>query len=242
MTAVDTRLLEVAEPKPGWHGRFFDSEAMSFAYYQIDAGASLHEHSHPNEEVWHVLSGLLEISIGAATHRAGPGIAALVPPNTAHSVRALEASSVIVVDTPLRSAVGGGKRAALAIALEPVDEDAIRFSIENVGATPATLRRISIETGVAAKLPAPVKTEIGDDLPERLPLAAGAVHSGRHWFAPLTTEQRRATHDGEAVFYVRGVVLYDDADGICHHTTFCRALDASGRLVAPDSPGYNYGD
>jgi unsaturated pyranuronate lyase len=242
MTLVDAHTLPTREPKPGWHGRFFDSQAMSFAYYQIDAGASLHEHSHPNEEVWHVLSGALEITIGAETHRAGPGAAALVPPNTAHSVRALQTSSVIVVDTPLRGAVGGGGRAALTVALEPAGEDAIKFVIENVGATSALLRRVSIEAAVAATLPAPVRTEITGELPERVPLEAGAVHSGTHWFTTLTAEQRRAVRDAEMVFYVRGVVLYDDAAGECHHTTFCRTLDASGRLVAPASPGYNYGD
>ena len=68
------------------------------------------------------------------------------------------------------------------------------------------------------------------------------MHSGTHFFAPLTSEQRRAVREGAAVFYVRGVILYDDADGVCHHTTFCRMLDTDGRYVAPDRPGYNYGD
>ena len=242
MSLIDTPSLPSSDPKPGWHGRFFDSEAMSFAYYQIDAGASLHEHSHPNEEVWHVLSGELQITIGAETHRAGPGAAALVPPNTAHSVRALQTSSVIVVDTPLRGAIGGSGRAALAIALEPAGEDTIAFAVENVGATPAVLRHMSIESAVTATLPPPVRTEIGAERPEHVPVAPGAAHRGRHSFTPLTAEQRRAVRDAELVFFVRGVVLYDDADGVCHHTTFCRTLDATGRLVPPAGPGYNYGD
>jgi len=242
LSLVDTNSLPTAEPKPGWHGRFFDSEAMSFAYYRIDAGAALPEHSHPNEEVWHVVSGLLELTVGAETHRAGPGMAALVPPNTAHSVRALETSSVIVVDTPRRGAVGGGARAALTIELAPAGDDAVAFRIENVGAGPGTLRRVEIEAAIASELPAPVRAEIGTALPERLPLAGGGVHRGTHFFAPLTSQQRRAVRDGSAVFYVRGVILYDDADGVCHHTTFCRTLDADGRYAAPDRPGYNYGD
>jgi hypothetical protein len=51
MALIDTRKLSEREPKPGWHGRLFGSESMTFAHYAIDAGASLHEHSHPNEEV-----------------------------------------------------------------------------------------------------------------------------------------------------------------------------------------------
>jgi quercetin dioxygenase-like cupin family protein len=122
MPIIDTRTLSSREPKPGWHGRFFESAEMTFAYYAIDAGASLHEHSHPNEEVWNVLSGELEITIGADEHRLGPGAAAIVPPNTAHSVRSLTASIVIVVDQGVRTGVGGGERAALSIELRaPAD-------------------------------------------------------------------------------------------------------------------------
>lgn len=115
MALIDTRELSEREPKPGWHGRFFDSDRMSFAYYRLGVGASLHEHSHPHEEVWNVIAGELEITIGGDVHRAGPGAAALVPPNTAHSVRAIAASTVIIVDAPRRGAIGGGERAALAI-------------------------------------------------------------------------------------------------------------------------------
>jgi len=71
MPVLDTRTLPPHAPGPGWHARFFRSDAMSFAYYAIDVDASLHEHSHPNEEIWNVLSGELEITIGGDTYRAG---------------------------------------------------------------------------------------------------------------------------------------------------------------------------
>jgi quercetin dioxygenase-like cupin family protein len=112
MAFIDTRKLTEREPKPGWHGRYFGSESMTFAYYAIDGGAPLHEHSHANEEVWNVLSGELEITIAGDTFRAGAGSAAVVPPNTAHSVRALTASTVIVVDEGQRDDIGGGELAA----------------------------------------------------------------------------------------------------------------------------------
>ncbi len=38
---------------------------------------------------------------------AGPGSVAIVPPNTAHSVKALSDGRSIVVDYPLRDSVGG---------------------------------------------------------------------------------------------------------------------------------------
>jgi quercetin dioxygenase-like cupin family protein len=106
MPFVDTKELCSKRPLPGWEGRFLNSENMTFGYYTIVAGASIHEHSHPNEEVWHVIDGELEVTIGEETQVAGPGCVAMVPPNTSHSVRALTDGRSIVVDYPLRQAVG----------------------------------------------------------------------------------------------------------------------------------------
>jgi hypothetical protein len=51
MTFIDTNQLPVVERKPGWRGRYFDSPSMTFAHYEFDAGSSIHEHFHPQEEV-----------------------------------------------------------------------------------------------------------------------------------------------------------------------------------------------
>lgn len=107
MPFIDTNQLNIKEPLPGWKGRFFNSNNMTFGYYNLEAGASIHEHSHPNEEVWHVIEGELEVSIGGQTQIAGPGCVAIVPPDTWHSVRALTDGRAIVVDYPLRQSIGG---------------------------------------------------------------------------------------------------------------------------------------
>ena len=102
MTFIDTASLPVIERKPGWHGRYFDSANMTFGHYDFDAGATIHGHSHEQEEVWHVIAGELEVTIAGVTQKAGPGFVAIVPPNTAHEVKALTAGKAIVVDYPLR--------------------------------------------------------------------------------------------------------------------------------------------
>src|SRR5262249_58662785 len=66
MPFIDTNELTVKEPLPGWKGRYFNSSSMTFGYYSVAAGATIHEHSHPNEEVWHVIQGRLEVTIGGA--------------------------------------------------------------------------------------------------------------------------------------------------------------------------------
>jgi len=231
MPFVDTRGLTVREVKPGWHGRFVVSESMTIAYYAIDAGASLHEHSHANEEVWNVLSGALEITIGGESFRAGAGIAAVVPPNTAHSVRALLSSTVIVVDEGRRGEIGGGERAALSIEIGRPEDAEIPFQVRNNGRESGVVREIRFELGHDTELPAPVRTQIpSGEMTECTAVAGGA------------TLRRMLATDGRPVRSVRGAVFYEDARGERHHTTFCRVLDPARGFIAPARPGYNYGD
>jgi quercetin dioxygenase-like cupin family protein len=102
MPFVDTNTLTVIERKPGWHGRYFHSASMTFAHYEFTGGASIHEHFHPQEEVWEVIEGELEITVDGVRQVAGPGVAAIVLPNVPHAVKALTDGKAIVVDYPLR--------------------------------------------------------------------------------------------------------------------------------------------
>lgn len=88
-------------------GLFFHSRNLTFAYYTAQADASLHKHSHPNDEVWNVMEGQLEITIGGETKVVGPGGATVVPPDTAHSLKALTEVQALVVDHPRRDKIGG---------------------------------------------------------------------------------------------------------------------------------------
>jgi quercetin dioxygenase-like cupin family protein len=102
MALIDTSKLPAVERKPGWRGRYFDSPSMTFAHYEFDAGSSIHEHFHAQEEVWEIIEGELDLTIGGVTERAGPGFAGVVPPNTPHAVRAITDGRAIVIDYPLR--------------------------------------------------------------------------------------------------------------------------------------------
>jgi quercetin dioxygenase-like cupin family protein len=104
---VDTAKLKEIERRPGWRGRFFDSANMSFAYYSFTKGSSIHAHNHEQEEVWHVIDGTLEITVGGVKTVAGPGMAAIVPPDAKHEVVALSDGRAIIVDYPLREAPKG---------------------------------------------------------------------------------------------------------------------------------------
>src|SRR5580658_3848114 len=108
MTRIDTSKLPMVERLPGWRGRYFDSPSMTFAHYEFDQGSTIHEHSHPQEEVYEILEGELEITIGGITQRYGPGFAGIVPSNTLHSVKAISSGKVIVIDHPRREASFSG--------------------------------------------------------------------------------------------------------------------------------------
>jgi len=102
MPFVDTSTLGVVERLPGWKGRYFHSANRTFAHYEFVRGASIHEHFHPQEEVYEVIEGELELTIDGVTQIAQPGLVAIVPSNTRHSVRALSDGRAIIVDYPLR--------------------------------------------------------------------------------------------------------------------------------------------
>ena len=106
MAFVELSKLPVLERLPGWRGRYFDSAAMTFAHYEFDAGSTIHEHSHPQEEVYQVIEGELEITISGETRRLVPGYVGIVPSDALHSVKAITRGRVIVVDHPLRTLAG----------------------------------------------------------------------------------------------------------------------------------------
>ena len=99
---VDVESLRAIERLPGWHGRYFHSPSMTFAHYDFVRGSSIHEHFHPQEEVYEVIEGELEVTIDGTAQIVRPGLVAIVPPGARHSVKALTDGRAIIVDYPLR--------------------------------------------------------------------------------------------------------------------------------------------
>src|SRR3954471_12161759 len=102
MPFIDTRQIEPYERRPGWLGKTFHSPSMTFADWTFTKGSAIHEHHHPQEEVWQVIQGELEVTVGGETQIARPGVVAIVPADTLHSVVALTDGRALVVDWPLR--------------------------------------------------------------------------------------------------------------------------------------------
>lgn len=66
------------------------------------AGAQGNTHSHPHTQVSYLIRGKLRFTIGDDVMDLRPGDTALIPPDTAHGVLALEDSMLVDVFHPMR--------------------------------------------------------------------------------------------------------------------------------------------
>ncbi len=95
--------IEPREIVPGFRARFVHSQNMTFAYWEIDAGAVLPEHGHPHEQVANLLEGEFELTIDEETRVLGPGTVAVIPSGVLHAGRALKACKILDVFHPVRA-------------------------------------------------------------------------------------------------------------------------------------------
>jgi len=70
--------------------------------FRLDKGAVLPRHSHPHEQTGYLLSGRLDLTIGAETHQVEPGDSWCISGNAEHSAVAREDSIAIEVFSPVR--------------------------------------------------------------------------------------------------------------------------------------------
>jgi hypothetical protein len=78
MPFIDTSVLKVIERLPGWYGRYFHSPSMTFAHYDFKRGSFIHQHFHPQEEVYEVIEGELELAIDGVKQVARPGFRTMI--------------------------------------------------------------------------------------------------------------------------------------------------------------------
>jgi quercetin dioxygenase-like cupin family protein len=87
---------------PGFRARFIHSANMTFALWDIDAGASLPEHAHPHEQVVHLLEGELSLTVAGINKVMKTGSVAVIPSNARHFGKAVTTCRVLDVFYPVR--------------------------------------------------------------------------------------------------------------------------------------------
>ena len=101
---MDYKLSEI-EPReiiPGYHGRLIHSKNMSLAFWEVEAGARVPEHTHTNEQIMQVQEGQFEFTLGGETRIYGPGELVVIPSEVPHSGRALTPCKLMDVFSPVR--------------------------------------------------------------------------------------------------------------------------------------------
>jgi len=94
--------LETREIIPGFRAKFIHTDNITLTYWDITSGASLPEHSHPNEQVSSLIEGEFILIVGKKTHHLKPGSVMVIPPDVPHSGQALTDCRIIDVFYPKR--------------------------------------------------------------------------------------------------------------------------------------------
>ncbi len=97
-------LNDIAEREivPGYRARFVHAEKMTLAYWEVEAGAALPEHSHPHEQIANVLEGEFELTVAGESRILVPGQVAVIPGDVPHSGRAVTDCRLIDAFQPAR--------------------------------------------------------------------------------------------------------------------------------------------
>jgi quercetin dioxygenase-like cupin family protein len=87
---------------PGVQVRFLHTESMTVAYWIFEEGAAMPEHSHPHEQVSHVIEGIFKLTVSNTPGRMERGLAAVIKPHVPHFGTALTRCHIIDVFHPVR--------------------------------------------------------------------------------------------------------------------------------------------
>lgn len=76
--------------------------AMYQMIAELDAGSVMPAHSHPQEQITHILSGRVVMILEGVRHDLRAGDSLLIPSNVSHGAETIEQSLVIDTFSPLR--------------------------------------------------------------------------------------------------------------------------------------------
>lgn len=102
MAYVKLDEIEAREVVPGYTARFVHSERMTLAYWTIEAGAALPEHSHPHEQITNLIAGQFEFTLEGETRLLEPGEVVVIPAGAIHSGKAVTECTIIDAFSPVR--------------------------------------------------------------------------------------------------------------------------------------------
>jgi len=99
-----TKLAELPEEKVGEKitRRILVGEKEMVVFWKMKAGAHATRHQHPHEQIFWVLSGKMEFTLGTGRRTCVAGDLGLIPGNTPHEAYFVEDTEVIDIFAPPR--------------------------------------------------------------------------------------------------------------------------------------------
>jgi quercetin dioxygenase-like cupin family protein len=102
MTFKDLSRIKSREIVPGFHAKFIHSKNVTIAYWDVEEGAILPEHSHPHEQVANLIEGIFEMTVGDETKIINQGEVTIIPSNMIHKGKAVTKCRIIDIFHPIR--------------------------------------------------------------------------------------------------------------------------------------------
>ena len=101
---MNLKLSEIPskEIMPGYHGKLIHTNTMSLAFWEVEKGAVVPEHSHVNEQVMQVLEGKFEFTLNGQTRIYEPGELVVIGSYIPHSGKAITNCKLMDVFSPTR--------------------------------------------------------------------------------------------------------------------------------------------
>ncbi|MGB2085630.1 MAG: cupin domain-containing protein [Flavobacteriaceae bacterium] len=90
------------EIMPGYHGKMIHGKQLTWAFWSVEMGAEVPEHSHHHEQMMHVVEGTFEFTLSGKTAVYTSGDIVPIPANMPHSGKALTACQLMDVFSPAR--------------------------------------------------------------------------------------------------------------------------------------------
>jgi quercetin dioxygenase-like cupin family protein len=90
------------EQMPGCHGKMVHGQQLTWAFWNIELGATIPEHHHHHEQIMYVVDGNFEFTFNGETRVYTAGDIVPIPPNMPHSGKALTPCKLMDVFSPIR--------------------------------------------------------------------------------------------------------------------------------------------
>jgi quercetin dioxygenase-like cupin family protein len=94
--------IEPREIVKGYKARFIHSEKLTLAFWEVEQGALMPQHTHFHEQITQVLEGRFELTVDGLSMVYEPGMVGVIPSHARHGGIALTPCKLLDIFSPVR--------------------------------------------------------------------------------------------------------------------------------------------